>query len=148
MNCVVFRKAIQEAVKDGRFKLSDKTVTEMGVDVDPFPNIVIGMVSCSGESGSPYRKWKQSIHQQWRVKKTIKRQGDASSSAEANRGNQKSNVFERLGTPSIITFKKSTPQKISGSTQPQRPSVFSRLNQPKCNNSVEGLRRQFEGHTI
>lgn len=64
----------------------------------------------------------------------------------------------------MIVVKKSTPQKVSGGTQPQRPSVFSRLSQLKgdvlegrlkinrekgsLEKKVEGLSKQFEGHTI
>ena len=45
INCMVFRRAIQKGIEEGRFKLADKGISEMTVDTDPFPTMDINMVS-------------------------------------------------------------------------------------------------------
>lgn len=54
-NCIVIRKAIQRAIKEGRFKLADKGIAEMTVYSDPFPVMEKNMVSLSGLHESEQR---------------------------------------------------------------------------------------------
>ena len=44
---MIFKNAIQMALKDGRFKQANKEIAEMIVDIDPIPNIAINMISAS-----------------------------------------------------------------------------------------------------
>lgn len=46
-NCVNFRRAIQKAIKQGRFKLADKGVFEISTNTGYFPS----MISFSKASG-------------------------------------------------------------------------------------------------
>ena len=50
-NCIVFRKTIQEAIRQGKIKFAeDKGKAPMGVDVDLFPKMT-GMVNIHTPSG-------------------------------------------------------------------------------------------------
>lgn len=45
---MVFMRAIQRAIKEGRFKLKDKGVAKMTNDTDLFPKLDVNIVSFSG----------------------------------------------------------------------------------------------------
>lgn len=65
-NFIVFRKSIQKAIKEGRFKLDDKGVAKMTVETDPFPMMGINMVSFSGAE-----KGKSGVKYFWVRKKKL-----------------------------------------------------------------------------
>ena len=47
INYIVFRNAIQKAIKEGRFKLAKQNTIKMTIDTDPFPCIATNMISTS-----------------------------------------------------------------------------------------------------
>lgn len=71
-NSMVFRNAVQQALKEGRFKLADKGTSDLQTDVDPFPTVPANVITVSGSppesSGGSGRKL--SIRKEWRGKGT------------------------------------------------------------------------------
>lgn len=61
-NCLVFQQAIQKALKEGRIKLANKSISKMIVDIDLFPSIDNIMISCS-----PSKKKRRAIWQSKQV---------------------------------------------------------------------------------
>ena len=53
VNCVVFENVIQKALKERRFKIVDRGMTEMTIDTDLFPNATTNMISTSGLNFHP-----------------------------------------------------------------------------------------------
>ncbi|KAJ8564554.1 hypothetical protein K7X08_001014 [Anisodus acutangulus] len=80
-------KAIQKGIKKGRFKLADKSITEISVDTDPFPTIPISMVSFAKLDQSKDVKGKQPMKTIWVQKKPTSKEGVT-----------KTSVFDRLGS--------------------------------------------------
>lgn len=145
VNCIVFRKAIQKVVKEGRFKLVEK---EMTVITYHFPAAKINMVSFSRESmsDSPSKRWKQSIRCQWRQKRVFEEPIGAGKtlvvSSQSRSIDQKTSVFDRLTVPK--SHKPYTPthdfleRRANGSEgkkglaiNDKKPDVFDRLEMPR-----------------
>lgn len=59
--CILFKKAIQKAIKEGRFKLVDKGIEEMILDSDIFYVMEINMVFFSGSDKGKGRKNYQQV---------------------------------------------------------------------------------------
>ena len=63
-------------LKEDRFKLVDRGIAKMTMDIDPFPNIATNMISTLGFNFHLRSdKGKQSMQMQWRVKKTTEDSG-------------------------------------------------------------------------
>ena len=44
---IVFKNAIQKAIKEGRFKLTDQRTINMTINTNPFPSVTMNMISVS-----------------------------------------------------------------------------------------------------
>ena len=90
-NCTIFCNVIQKALKEGRFKLGDKTRASMTIDTNPFSTATINIVSISVKNKCAEKETSsiQCTKQVWTPKLVVVKENAKAQSHEGSRKNER-----------------------------------------------------------